>query len=94
MLLVYSFFLKSTGQWRWSSRASIVCPVLSQLGLLIVPLYCRIYVGSIYYEISEEDIKAVFQAFGQVKVGFLSLSLPTLRSSLVLREDMFQLPIA
>ncbi|GAQ84002.1 putative RNA recognition motif containing protein [Klebsormidium nitens] len=27
----------------------------------------RIYVGSIYYEISEEDIKAVFQAFGQVK---------------------------
>jgi RNA recognition motif-containing protein len=36
--------------------------------LLSPSFLCRIYVGSIFYEISEEDIKAVFQAFGAIKV--------------------------
>ena len=28
----------------------------------------RVYIGSIYYNISEEDIRAIFGAFGSIKV--------------------------
>lgn len=33
------------------------------------PLLRRVYVGSIVYDLGESDIMAIFQAFGQIRVG-------------------------
>jgi len=36
---------------------------------------CRVYVGSIVYDLAESDIMAIFQAFGQIRVRLI----PSLR---------------
>lgn len=32
--------------------------------------YNRIYIASVHQDLSESDIKSVFEAFGKIKVGF------------------------
>lgn len=41
----------------------------------VMPSPCRIYVGSIYWDVSEEDIKSVFSAFGTIKSCILMVRL-------------------
>jgi RNA recognition motif-containing protein len=41
---------------------------------------CRIYVGSLYYEIKQEDVRALFSPFGPIRSIDLSLEPGTQRS--------------
>lgn len=75
---------------RWESapeKTEVECSqtTVNQSAQLLVPTTpvgadCRIYVGSLYYEIKQEDVRALFSPFGVIRSIDLSLEPGTQRS--------------